>query len=230
MDSLSKPLPDAKSGGSGGEAETPAALHRAVRENLIRYGAEFHPEFIVRARGSYLYDENGRAILDFTSGQMCATLGHNHPAIVAAIEKSCREVLHLFSGMLSPAVASLARHMAALLPRSLFGRLALLLLVVVAIAIAATIFLFRQDRITLLARQVDAHLRHLQPARSPCVWSQVSAERRATYACTPGRAFQTANSARSAADSSLIAISTAVSTASDKDTQPKIDFCSSNIF
>lgn len=119
MDSLSKPLPDAKSEGSGAEAETPAALHRAVRENLIRYGAEFHPEFIVRARGSYLYDENGRAILDFTSGQMCATLGHNHPAIVAAIEKSCREVLHLFSGMLSPAVAALAGRMAALLPRSL---------------------------------------------------------------------------------------------------------------
>jgi 2,2-dialkylglycine decarboxylase (pyruvate) len=89
VDSLSKPLPDAKSEGPGTEAETPAALHRAVRENLIRYGAEFHPEFIVRARGSYLYDENGRAILDFTSGQMCATLGHNHPAIVAAIEKSC---------------------------------------------------------------------------------------------------------------------------------------------
>ena len=34
-------------------------------------------------------------------------------AIVAAIEQSCREVLHLFSGMLSPAVASLARRMAA---------------------------------------------------------------------------------------------------------------------
>jgi predicted NAD/FAD-dependent oxidoreductase len=40
----------------------------------------------------------------------------------------------------------------------------------------------------VLAREVDAQLRHLQPARSPCVWSQVIAERRATYACTPGRA------------------------------------------
>jgi two-component system, OmpR family, osmolarity sensor histidine kinase EnvZ len=40
-----------------------------------------------------------------------------------------------------------------LLPRSLFGRLALLLLVVVAIALAATILLFRQDRAALLARQ-----------------------------------------------------------------------------
>ncbi len=118
VDSLSKPLLDPVSAPPA-DAETPAALHRAVRENLIRYGAEFHPEFIVRARGSYIYDENGRAILDFTSGQMCATLGHNHPAIVAAIEKSCREVLHLFSGMLSPAVAALARRMAAMLPRSL---------------------------------------------------------------------------------------------------------------
>ncbi|HEY7943069.1 MAG TPA: aminotransferase class III-fold pyridoxal phosphate-dependent enzyme, partial [Casimicrobiaceae bacterium] len=115
---MSKPLLDPVSAPPA-DAETPAALHRAVRENLIRYGAEFHPEFIVRARGSYIYDENGRAILDFTSGQMCATLGHNHPAIVAAIEKSCREVLHLFSGMLSPAVAALARRMAATLPRSL---------------------------------------------------------------------------------------------------------------
>jgi predicted NAD/FAD-dependent oxidoreductase len=40
----------------------------------------------------------------------------------------------------------------------------------------------------VLARDVDAQLRHLQPERSPCVWSQVIAERRATYACTPRRA------------------------------------------
>jgi len=42
-----------------------------------------------------------------------------------------------------------------LLPRSLFGRLALLLLVVVSIAIAVTIVLFHQDRVALLSRQVD---------------------------------------------------------------------------
>jgi len=38
-----------------------------------------------------------------------------------------------------------------------------------------------------LMRAVDAQLRRLQPARSPCTWSQVIAERRATYACTPRR-------------------------------------------
>jgi len=39
----------------------------------------------------------------------------------------------------------------------------------------------------VLAREVDAQLRRLQPARSACAWSQVIAERRATYACTPRR-------------------------------------------
>ena len=38
-----------------------------------------------------------------------------------------------------------------------------------------------------LVRAVDAQLRRLQPARVPCTWSQVIAERRATYACTPRR-------------------------------------------
>jgi hypothetical protein len=40
-------------------------------------------------------------------------------------------------------------------PRSLFGRLALLLLLVILISQATAIFLFRQDRAALLARQFD---------------------------------------------------------------------------
>ncbi len=38
-----------------------------------------------------------------------------------------------------------------------------------------------------LALAVDAQLRRLQPALSRCAWSQVVAEKRATYACTPRR-------------------------------------------
>ena len=40
-------------------------------------------------------------------------------------------------------------------PRSLFGRLALLLLLVILISQATAIFLFRQDRAALLQRQFD---------------------------------------------------------------------------
>jgi 2,2-dialkylglycine decarboxylase (pyruvate) len=94
-------------------------LWDAAKTHLVRYGGEFSPVLIQRAKGSYLYDQNGRAILDFTSGQMCATLGHNHPAVVAAIQKACQDVIHLFSGMLSPAVIELARSLGHLLPESL---------------------------------------------------------------------------------------------------------------
>jgi 2,2-dialkylglycine decarboxylase (pyruvate) len=95
-------------------------LHRAVEDHLIRYGGAFYERIIERAAGSYVYDDTGRAILDFTSGQMCATLGHNHPAVLAAIREACEEEpLHLFSGMIGASVAALARELAALLPPSL---------------------------------------------------------------------------------------------------------------
>ena len=95
------------------------ALRERAERHLIRSGDEFAPYLGIRAEGTYIYDENGRAVLDFCSGQMCATLGHNHPAVVAAIERSTREVLHLFSGVLSTPVLELAERLAALLPEKL---------------------------------------------------------------------------------------------------------------
>jgi 2,2-dialkylglycine decarboxylase (pyruvate) len=88
-------------------------------ENLIHYGMEFAPRLIAKARGTVMWDTEGREILDFTSGQMCATLGHNHPRIIEAIERSCDGVLHLYSGMLSPPVVQLSRRLAAMLPKTL---------------------------------------------------------------------------------------------------------------
>ena len=53
-------------------------------------------------------EDTGREILDFTSGQMCATIGHNHPAIVEAVHKAGETAFHFFSGMIPEAVAQLA--------------------------------------------------------------------------------------------------------------------------
>lgn len=92
---------------------------QTVENHLIRYGGHFAPFFITRAKGSYVYDQDGRAILDFTSGQMCAILGHNHPDLLAAMATAMDEVLHLFSGMLSPPVVELARALAELAPPNL---------------------------------------------------------------------------------------------------------------
>ena len=42
---------------------------------------------IVRAQGSHLYDEEGNALLDLSSGQVAMNLGHGHPAVVEAIQQ-----------------------------------------------------------------------------------------------------------------------------------------------
>ena len=94
-------------------------LWEAVEKHLVRYGGQFAPFLIERAEGSYVFDRSGRAILDFTSGQMCAILGHNHPEMLAAMEQAMKQVLHLFSGMLSPPVVELASALAAMLPPEL---------------------------------------------------------------------------------------------------------------
>jgi 2,2-dialkylglycine decarboxylase (pyruvate) len=84
--------------------------------HLVRYGMPFAPSLVAKARGTLLWDSEGREILDFTSGQMCATIGHNHPRIVAAIRDACEGALHLFSGMLSPPVVALSQRLARMLP------------------------------------------------------------------------------------------------------------------
>ncbi|HKH19184.1 MAG TPA: aspartate aminotransferase family protein [Solirubrobacteraceae bacterium] len=92
---------------------------RALTDQLIRYGGEFADVLVERASGSWLETEDGRRILDFTSGQMCATLGHGHPAIIDAMRDAGERVVHLFSGFLSRDVTELARELMAVLPEPL---------------------------------------------------------------------------------------------------------------
>lgn len=84
----------------------------SVDEHLVRYGGSFVPAVIERAEGSFVYDGAGRAILDFTSGQMSAILGHCNPEIVQTVTSYAANLDHLFSGMLSAPVLDLATALA----------------------------------------------------------------------------------------------------------------------
>jgi 2,2-dialkylglycine decarboxylase (pyruvate) len=86
---------------------------------LIRYSRGFAPFIVVRASGAWLETTDGQRILDFTSGQICSTVGHNHPRIVEAMQQSLDEVIHLNSWMLSQPVLELAERLAGLVPDSL---------------------------------------------------------------------------------------------------------------
>ncbi|MFY1844930.1 aspartate aminotransferase family protein [Achromobacter dolens] len=87
-------------------------LRAAAHEYLIRYGGDTFPNLFKSAKGTVVRDDTGREILDFTSGQMCATIGHNHPAIVDAVRRAGETAFHFFSGMIPEAVAQLAATMA----------------------------------------------------------------------------------------------------------------------
>jgi len=86
---------------------------------LIRYAGGFAPFTVARAEGAWVETTDGRRILDFTSGQICSTLGHNHPRIAAAIRESLDTVVHLNSWMLSEPVLELAARLAGLVPAPL---------------------------------------------------------------------------------------------------------------
>jgi 2,2-dialkylglycine decarboxylase (pyruvate) len=90
-------------------------------EHLIHYAgrAPFSPGIADRAEGAYVYTEDGRALLDFTSGQMSAILGHSHPDIVATVRAQVGRLDHLYSGMLSRPVLDLARRLVETLPAPL---------------------------------------------------------------------------------------------------------------
>jgi 2,2-dialkylglycine decarboxylase (pyruvate) len=95
------------------------STHDPRTRNLIRYGGSFMPGLATRAAGAYVEMDDGRRVLDFTSGQMSGILGHSHPAVVECIRRESESLIHLFSGMLSKPVVELAEKLASLLPDSL---------------------------------------------------------------------------------------------------------------
>lgn len=83
---------------------------------LIPYAGDFAPFVVEKAEGAWVSTTDGQQVLDFTSGQISSTLGHNHPKIVEAVQRSLREVIHLNSWMVNEDVLELARRLAELLP------------------------------------------------------------------------------------------------------------------
>jgi 2,2-dialkylglycine decarboxylase (pyruvate) len=83
---------------------------------LIRYAGGFAPFLVTRASGAWVETADGRKVLDFTSGQICSTLGHNHPRIAEAVRETLDRVIHLNSWMLSEPVLALAERLTSLFP------------------------------------------------------------------------------------------------------------------
>jgi acetylornithine/N-succinyldiaminopimelate aminotransferase len=76
---------------------------------------------VERGQGVFVWDQNGRQILDFTSGWGVTCLGHSHPVMVNTIaEQSVKVMQNPNSGFTySPARAALMQELAKVLPEGL---------------------------------------------------------------------------------------------------------------
>lgn len=55
------------------------------------------PPTILRGEGSYLIDTEGRRYLDASGGPAVSCLGHNHPKVIAAIQRQAADVSYAYS-------------------------------------------------------------------------------------------------------------------------------------
>lgn len=71
------------------------------------------PLQIARGQGVNVYDDDGRAYLDFTSGIAVCGLGHCHPALVAAVTDQVQTLWHMSNLYLTAPQAELADRLTA---------------------------------------------------------------------------------------------------------------------
>ena len=96
-----------------------------MKEDFLKYQAQTSPYplalSIAYAKGSYIYDTDGNAHLDFVAGVSACSLGHCHPKVVAAINKQVDTYMHVMvygEYIQEPAVAY-SKLLASLLPAPL---------------------------------------------------------------------------------------------------------------
>ena len=100
-------------------AVSTTSFWQKAEQYLMNTGVPYSPIIITKAKGTRLYDADGRQILDFTSGQMSSLLGHSHPEIVEVVSKYAGELDHLLSNMITYPVVELAERLARVLPHPL---------------------------------------------------------------------------------------------------------------
>jgi len=87
---------------------------------MADYAKHVDPIVVVRAEGARLFDADGRAYLDANSSWWVAALGHNHPRLVAALERQARANCHsALAGMTHAPAAELAEALCAVAPPDL---------------------------------------------------------------------------------------------------------------
>jgi acetylornithine aminotransferase/acetylornithine/N-succinyldiaminopimelate aminotransferase len=72
--------------------------NRQIVKLTDRYVANTYARFpiaLVRGKGARVWDADGKEYLDFVAGLAVISLGHSHPAVVRAIERQAKKLIHV---------------------------------------------------------------------------------------------------------------------------------------
>jgi acetylornithine/N-succinyldiaminopimelate aminotransferase len=91
---------------AGGLAEAQALEERYLMRTYKRAPVDF-----VRGEGSLLWDDDGKEYLDFLTGISVCSLGHCHPAVVAAVRDQAERLIHVSNLFYTEPMARLAERL-----------------------------------------------------------------------------------------------------------------------
>ena len=96
-----------------------------MQNEFFKYQAQTSPHplamEISHAKGSYIFDKNGKSYLDFVAGVSACSLRHSHPKVVNAIKEQADQYLHVmvYGEYIQEPALELAKLMASHLPEPL---------------------------------------------------------------------------------------------------------------
>jgi acetylornithine/N-succinyldiaminopimelate aminotransferase len=95
-------------------ADTPSLIRSSAAELYDAFVLRNYPRApvtLVRGKGTSVWDDQGRAYLDFSSGIAVTSLGHCHPHWVAAVQRQAAELIHTSNLFRHPNQGELARRL-----------------------------------------------------------------------------------------------------------------------
>tara|TARA_R110002049_G_scaffold272458_2_gene450019 strand:+ start:2214 stop:3395 length:1182 start_codon:yes stop_codon:yes gene_type:complete len=96
-----------------------------MKQDFLKYQAQTSPHPLAlevsHAKGSYIYNTNDKAYLDFVAGVSACPLGHNHPKVIHAIKEQLDKYMHVmvYGEYAQKPAIDLAKLLAKNLPDSL---------------------------------------------------------------------------------------------------------------
>jgi alanine-glyoxylate transaminase/(R)-3-amino-2-methylpropionate-pyruvate transaminase len=96
---------------------TAARRDQYYAASLTRFTPFRDPIVFKKGQGQYLWDTEGRKYTDLLGMNVCISVGHSHPRVVAAAMEQAQELTHCTTMFYHPTPAHLAEELAATMPK-----------------------------------------------------------------------------------------------------------------